>query len=145
MQRSGASSAAREVADGRFVRQQSRFTEWVTADGSSGHRAEPGRYHLYVARACPWSQRALIVRHLKGLEEVIGVSFADPYRDERGWAFSGDGFVDELHGWDFLAEAYKASDPSFDGRLTVPVLWDRETGAIVNNDSAHVVRMLNSA
>jgi glutathionyl-hydroquinone reductase len=145
MQRSAGSSVARELADGRFVRQQSRFTDWVTADGSSGHRAEPGRYHLYVARACPWSQRTLIVRHLKGLEDVIGVSFADPYRDERGWAFSGDGFVDELHGWDFLAEAYKASDPSFDGRLTVPVLWDRETGTIVNNDSAHVVRMLNSA
>jgi glutathionyl-hydroquinone reductase len=145
MQRPTESSVARELADGRFVRQQSRFTDWVTADGSSGHRAEPGRYHLYVARACPWSQRTLIVRHLKGLEDVIGVSFADPYRDERGWAFSGDGFVDELHGWDFLAEAYKASDPSFDGRLTVPVLWDRETGTIVNNDSAHVVRMLNSA
>jgi glutathionyl-hydroquinone reductase len=145
MQRPAGSSVTRELADGRFVRQQSRFTDWVTADGSSGHRAEPGRYHLYVARACPWSQRTLIVRHLKGLEDVIGVSFADPYRDERGWAFSGDGFVDELHGWDFLAEAYKASDPSFDGRLTVPVLWDRETGTIVNNDSAHVVRMLNSA
>jgi glutathionyl-hydroquinone reductase len=145
MQRPAESSVARELADGRFVRQQSRFTDWVTADGSSGHRAEPGRYHLYVARACPWSQRTLIVRHLKSLEDVIGVSFADPYRDERGWAFSGDGFVDELHRWDFLAEAYKASDPSFDGRLTVPVLWDRETRTIVNNDSAHVVRMLNSA
>jgi putative glutathione S-transferase len=136
---------AREIADGRFVRQRSRFTAWVTADGSSGFRAEPGRYHLYVARACPWSQRTLIVRKLKGLEDVIGVSYADPYRDERGWAFSGDGFTDVLHDWDFLAEAYKASDPSYEGRLTVPVLWDRETEAIVNNDSADIVRMLNRA
>ncbi|MEN3285566.1 MAG: glutathionyl-hydroquinone reductase, partial [Solirubrobacteraceae bacterium] len=145
MQRPSASSPTREVADGRFVRQRSRFTDRVTADGSSGYRAEPGRYHLYVARACPWSQRTLIVRHLKGLEDAIGVSFAHPFRDERGWAFSGDGFVDTLHGWDFLAEAYRASDPAFDGRLTVPVLWDRETGRIVNNDSAAIVRMLNEA
>jgi glutathionyl-hydroquinone reductase len=169
MQRPGASLTAREIADGRFERQRSRFTAWVTADGSSGFGAEPGRYHLYVARACPWSQRTLIVRKLKGLEDVIGVSYADPYRDERGWAFSGrddlagrgtdaatgtirpgqaqagEGFTDVLHGWDFLAEAYKASDPSYEGRLTVPVLWDRETGTIVNNDSADIVRMLNSA
>jgi glutathionyl-hydroquinone reductase len=145
VQRSAATSIERELDGGRFVRQRSHFTEWVTADGSSGHRAEPGRYHLYVARACPWSQRTLIVRHLKGLADVIGVSFANPYRDERGWAFDGEGFVDRLHGWDFLAEAYKASDPSFDGRLTVPVLWDRERGTIVNNDSAAILRMLNSA
>ena len=72
------------------MRQTARFTDWVTAD-----RAEPGRYHLYVARACPWSQRTLIVRHLKGLEEVVGVSYATPYRDDRGWAFTGAGFVDE--------------------------------------------------
>jgi putative glutathione S-transferase len=145
MQRSDASSAAREVSDGRFVRQRSRFTGWVTADGSSGYKAEPGRYHLYVARACPWSQRTLIVRHLKGLEEAIGVSFADPYRDERGWAFSGDGFTDVLHGWDLLADAYAASDPSYHGRITVPVLWDRETDTIVTNESGEIVRMLNSA
>jgi putative glutathione S-transferase len=168
MQRTGRSSAEGEVRDGRFVRQKSRFTDRVTADGSSGYRAEPGRYHLYVARACPWSQRTLIVRHLKGLEDVIGVSYANPYRDARGWAFdgpddaagrgrdakngwdapgwalAGGGFVDELHGWDFLAEAYEASDPSFRGRVSVPVLWDRETGRIVNNDSADIVRMLNS-
>jgi putative glutathione S-transferase len=145
MQRSSASWAAGEVTDGRFVRQKSRFTDRVTADGSSGFRAEPGRYHLYAARACPWSQRALIVRHLKGLEDVIGVSYLNPYRDERGWAFSGDGFVDDLHGWDFLADGYRESDPDFDGRITVPVLWDREAGRIVNNDSADVVRMLNDA
>jgi putative glutathione S-transferase len=144
MQRlSGAFVGSTEVRDGRWVRQKSRFGDWVRADGSSGYRAEPGRYHLYVARACPWSQRAMIVRHLKGLEDAIAVSYANPFRDERGWAFSGDGFVDDLHGWDFLSEAYEASDPTFEGRVTVPVLWDRETGCIVNNDSAHIVRMLN--
>ena len=145
MQRGGASSVDRELRGGRFMRQKSRFTDWVTADGSSGYRAEPGRYHLYVARACPWSQRTLIVRRLKGLDDVIGVSYANPFRDERGWAFNGDGFGDELHGWEFLSEAYRASDPNFRGRVTVPVLWDRESGRIVNNDSAHIVRMLNSA
>jgi glutathionyl-hydroquinone reductase len=145
MQRTSRSSADAEVKGGRFERQKSRFTDRVTADGSSGYRAEPGRYHLYVARACPWSQRTLIVRHLKRLEDAIAVSFANPYRDERGWAFSGDGFVDDLHGWDFLADAYSASDPDFAGRITVPVLWDRETARIVNNDSGDIVRMLNSA
>jgi glutathionyl-hydroquinone reductase len=169
MQRSGASSVDRELRGGRFMRQKSRFTDWVTADGSSGYLAAPGRYHLYVARACPWSQRTLIVRRLKGLDDVIGVSYAHPFRDERGWAFSGPDdaaghgtdantgtdapggrltggrFTDDLHGWELLSEAYRASDPSFRGRITVPVLWDRETGRIVNNDSAHIVRMLNSA
>jgi putative glutathione S-transferase len=145
MQRPSASSPDREVTGGRFVRQTSRFTGRVTADGSSGFRAQPGRYHLYVARACPWSQRALIVRHLKGLEDAIGVSYANPYRDDRGWAFSGGGFTDVLHGWDLLADAYAASDPGYQGRVTVPVLWDRETATIVNNDSGEIIRMLNSA
>ena len=122
MQRTGAFSSDTEVSEGRFQRQKSRFTDWVTADGSSGYRAEPGRYHLYVGRACPWSQRAMIVRHLKGLEDTIGISFVNPYRDERGWAFEGDGFVDDLHGWDFLSEAYRASDPGFGGRINVPML-----------------------
>src|SRR5689334_5584373 len=145
MQRTGRSGTDGEVKGGRFLRQKSRFTDVVTADGSSGFKAEPGRYHLYVARACPWSQRALIVHRLKGLADVIGISYANPYRDERGWAFEGDTFVDDLHGWDFLAEAYNASDADFKGRITVPVLWDRESGRIVNNDSADIVRMLNRA
>jgi glutathionyl-hydroquinone reductase len=143
MQRSGRSSTDAEVSDGRFVRQRSRFTDKVTADGSSGFEAQAGRYHLYVARACPWSQRTLIVRRLKGLEDAIGVSYANPYRDERGWMFDGNGFVDDLHGWDLLAQAYDVSDPNYVGRITVPVLWDRETERIVNNDSADIVRMLN--
>jgi putative glutathione S-transferase len=128
------------------VRQDSRFRERVTADGSSGLRAEPGRYHLYVSLACPWAHRTVIVRRLKGLEAVIGLSVVDPVRDERGWAFRdvpGAG-PDPVNGFAFLAEAYRVSDPAFDGRVTVPVLWDRVTGRIVNNESADIVVMLNA-
>ncbi|WP_217915894.1 glutathione S-transferase family protein [Miltoncostaea marina] len=130
---------------GRFVRQVSRFRDRVTADGSSGHRAEPGRYHLYVSRACPWAHRAIIVRRLKRLEDVITMSVVDPVRDERGWAFrEGPGHgPDPVNGFRFLSEAYTATAPDFSGRVTVPVLWDRETGRIVNNESAEIVRMLN--
>jgi putative glutathione S-transferase len=121
---------------GEFVRQDARFRNWVTA--------EPGRYHLYVALACPWSHRAVIVRRLKGLEDVVGISYLDPYRDERGWRFDGERFVDDLHGWDYLSEAYQATEPSYDGRVSVPVLWDRETDQIVNNESADIIRIFNS-
>jgi putative glutathione S-transferase len=131
---------------GRFVRQASRFRDWVTADGSSGFRAEPGRYHLYVSRACPWAHRTIIGRRLKGLEDVITLSVVDPVRDERGWAFTeGPGHgPDTLNGFAFLSEAYLLSDPGFEGRVTVPVLWDRDTERIVNNESAEILRMLNS-
>ena len=130
---------------GRFVRQASRFREMVTADGSSGFRAEPGRYHLYVSHACPWAHRTIIVRRLKGLEDVVSLSVVDPVRDAHGWAFTeGPGHgPDMLNGFAFLSEAYLRSDPGFAGRVTVPVLWDRETGRIVNNESADIIRMLN--
>jgi putative glutathione S-transferase len=141
----GRSQIGLEVAKGEFVRQSSRFRDWVTADGSSGYKAEPGRYHLYVALACPWSHRTVIVRQLKGLSDVIGVSYLHPYRDERGWAFDGDEFTDSLHGWEFLSSAYLASDASYSARVSVPVLWDRETGRIVSNESADIVRMFGSA
>lgn len=133
--------------DGRFVRQVSRFRDTVTADGSSGFRAEPGRYHLYVSLACPWAHRTIIVRRLKRLEDVISMSVVDPVRDERGWAFrEGRGHgPDPVNGFAFLSEAYEASDPGFEGRVTVPVLWDRRTGRIVNNESPEVIRILNSA
>ena len=133
--------------DGRFVRQDSRFRDTVTADGGSGFRAEPGRYHLYVSLACPWAHRTVIVRRLKGLEDVISMSVVDPVRDERGWAFrEGPGHgADPVNGFAYLAEAYTASDPGFSGRVTVPVLWDRETGRIVNNESAEIIRILNTA
>lgn len=132
---------------GRFVRQASRFREWVTADGSSRFPAEPGRYHLYVSRACPWAHRTIIVRMLKGLEDVVSLSVVDPVRDDRGWRFTeGPGHgPDPVNGFAYLAEAYLRSDAGFDGRVTVPVLWDRETGTIVNNESSEIIRMLNSA
>jgi len=127
---------------GRFLRQPSAFRDWVTADGSSGLPAVAGRYHLYAARACPWAHRTLIVRALKGLEDAISVSYVHPFRDARGWAFPGGRHVDDVNGFAFLAEAYARTDPGFSGRVSVPVLWDRETGRIVNNESADLVRML---
>ncbi|MCW2951731.1 MAG: Glutathione transferase [Conexibacter sp.] len=129
---------------GAFVRQQSTFRDWVTADGSSGYPAVPGRYHLYVSLACPWASRAVIVRQLKRLEDVISITVVDPVRDERGWRFTTEE-PDPINGFAFLSEAYLASDPDFQGRVTVPVLWDTETRRIVNNESADIVRMLNSA
>lgn len=142
---------SREIArSGEFQRQTSVFRDWVTADGSGGYPAEAGRYHLYVSLACPWASRAVLVRKLKGLEDAIGMTIVDPVRDERGWAFregtvDPPGQADPLHGWSYLSEAYVASDPAFDGRVTVPVLWDTKTGRIVNNESSEVIRMLNSA
>ncbi len=132
---------------GAFVRAAATFRDWVTAAGSSALPAESGRYHLYVSLACPWAHRTVIVRHLKGLEDVISMSVVDPLRDERGWAFTGAPRTDadELNGFTFLAEAYTATDPAYRGRVTVPVLWDKQTHRIVNNESAEVIRMLNGA
>jgi glutathionyl-hydroquinone reductase len=137
----------REMGEGgEFRRQVSAFRDRVTADGSSGFPAAPGRYHLYVSLACPWAHRSVIVRRLKGLEEVVSLSVVDPYRDEEGWAFRAEngGEPDPVNGFGLLSEAYLATDPRFDGRVTVPALWDRETGRVVNNESGEVIRMLNS-
>jgi putative glutathione S-transferase len=130
-----------------FVRQDARFREWVTADGSSGYAAEPGRYHLYVSLACPWAHRTLIVRALKGLQDAIAVSVVDPIRDERGWAFRDvrGATGDRLHDWSYLSEAYVASAPGYDAHVSVPVLWDTRTEQIVNNESADIIVMLNEA
>jgi putative glutathione S-transferase len=134
-----------EQRDGEFVRQESRFRAWVTADGSSGYTPEAGRYHLYVARACPWAHRTIIARRLMGLERAISISFVDPVRDERGWAFSGGGrYEDPVNGFRFLAQAYQRVDRDFSDRVTVPVLWDRLTGTIVNNESGDILRMLST-
>jgi putative glutathione S-transferase len=136
--------AHRFASDGSFKRQESVFRSWVTSDGSSGYAPESGRYHLYVARACPWAHRTLIGRRLMGLEEAIGVSFIDPLRDQRGWRFSGGEYDDLVNGWGYLSEAYDATDPSYDGRITVPVLWDTHERTIVNNESADILRMLST-
>ncbi len=130
--------------DGAFHRQESRFRDWVTAEGSGRFPLEAGRYHLYVARACPWAHRAIIGRRLMGLESAISISFLDPLRDERGWAFTGGRYEDPVNGFRFLADAYEATEPGFDQRITVPVLWDRGEGAIVNNESGDVLRMLST-
>src|ERR1700719_74183 len=107
-----------QSSEGQFVRQQDAFRGWVTADGGSGFPAEAGRYHLYVSWACPWAHRIVILRHLKRLEEVIGMTVVDPVRDERGWAFrEGHGHSkDSVNGFQFLEEAYLATDPSYRGR-----------------------------
>lgn len=134
-------------AKGRFVRQESAFRRWVEADPSAEFPAEAGRYHLYVSYACPWAHRTIIFRKLKKLEDAIGLTVVDPIRDEKGWRMTGEGgeFPDALNGFRYLSEAYLKTDPSFDDRVTVPVLWDRKTGTIVNNESSEVIRMLNSA
>jgi putative glutathione S-transferase len=138
------SLGAESADDGSFRRQDSRFRSWVTDDDSSPFAAEAGRYRLYVCRACPWAHRTLVGRALMGLEGVIPVSHLDPIRDNRGWAFTGGDYVDPVHGWDFLSDAYAAADPDFSGRVSVPVLWDTERRTIVNNESSDILRMLST-
>lgn len=128
---------------GAFVRQSSAFRGEITADGSSGFKAEAGRYHLYVSYACPWASRAIIYRKLKGLEDVIPMTVVDPVRDEKGWKFlAGD--PDPVNGFKYLSEAYLKADPGFSDRVTVPLLWDSKTSQPVNNESSEVIRMLNT-
>jgi putative glutathione S-transferase len=126
------------AASGAFERAPSVFRESVAI-------TQPGRYHLYVAAACPWCHRTMIVRGLKGLEEVVGVSRLDPIRDERGWAFTGGLYSDEIEGMRFLSEAYIRTAPDYSGHVSAPVLWDRETGRIVNNESSEIIRLFNSS
>jgi putative glutathione S-transferase len=137
---------------GGFVRQVSGFRNWVTPDGASGptgkggFKAEKGRYHLYVALICPWASRTLIARKLKGLEEIVSVSVVEPVLGDFGWGF-GDypgSDRDPLHDARYIHELYTRADPTYTGRATVPVLWDKQRDTIVNNESADIVRMLNT-
>src|SRR5690349_8624265 len=130
---------------GEFMRQPDAFRDRVTADGSSGFPSADGRYHLYVSWACPWAHRTIIVRQLKQLHPVIGMTVVDPIRDERGWAFrDGPGHSsDPINGFRFLSEAYEATDPTYRGRVTVPVLWDTVTKRIVSNSDDDLMRMFN--
>ncbi|MBN8999066.1 MAG: glutathione S-transferase family protein [Rhizobiales bacterium] len=138
---------------GRFQRSVAGFRNWVTADGSpgpsgeGGFRAEAGRYHLYIARACPWAHRAMIFRALKGLEGIISYSVVNWLMLENGWTFEpGPGVTpDHVNGKRFVHEIYTLADPSYTGRVTVPVLWDKQRQTIVSNESAEIIRMLNSA
>jgi putative glutathione S-transferase len=142
-----------ESTGGKFVRTDARFRNWVTADGSPGPTGEggfaaaSGRYHLYVSYACPWAHRTLIFRRLKGLEEAIPVSVVHWYMAEDGWTFAdGPGVVpDPVHGAKLLREVYLAADDRYTGRVTVPILWDKERGTIVSNESSEIIRMFNSA
>jgi putative glutathione S-transferase len=140
---------------GEFQRQEDAFREWISNDQSTSYPAVASRYHLYVSLACPWASRTVIFRKLKGLEDAIGMTVVDPIRDERGWAFRDPSgkippdapfeSTDPINGFQFLSEAYKATDPDFDERVTVPVLWDKETKRIVNNCEDDICRMFNDA
>jgi putative glutathione S-transferase len=137
--------AAYENKSGEFVRSDSVFRDWVRADGSTGFRAEGGRYHLYVSLACPWAHRTLIVRALKGLEDAIGVSIVDPFMGPEGWRFSErrGSIPDTVNGAALLRDIYLKAKPDCTGRVTVPVLWDKHSASIVNNESSEIIRMLN--
>ncbi|MCO4768628.1 MAG: glutathione S-transferase family protein [Deltaproteobacteria bacterium] len=130
---------------GEFRRKATTFRDRITADGSSGFPAESGRYHLYVSYACPWAHRTLILRSLRGLEDVISVSVVDAFMTADGWHFEGRNGSTEDHvlGKRFLREVYQQAKPDFTGRVTVPVLYDKQTGRIVNNESTEIIRMLN--
>jgi putative glutathione S-transferase len=130
---------------GEFVRQANRFTDRITADGSSGWRAEPGRYRLVVSLACPWAHRAVIVRGLLGLTDAISLAVVDPVRDDKGWRFTlDDGDRDPVLGIEYLSEAYLATDPSFGGRFTVPSIVDVESGHVVTNDYPQITLDLST-
>ena len=139
--------------DGEFIRTNSQFRNWITSDGSAGpsgeggFSAESGRYHLYVSLACPWAHRTLIFRSSKSLEEIIPVSIVHPYMLDKGWVFDdwkGE-TGDALYGYDCLHQLYTKATPDYSGRVTVPVLWDRERETIVSNESSEIIRMFNSA
>lgn len=131
---------------GEFECQEDAFRDWVKRDGSTPYKPERGRYHLYVSLACPWAHRTIILRKLKGLEETIGMTVVDPVRDERGWAFrNGSGHSeDPVNDFQFLSEAYRATDPDYHGRVTVPALWDKQMKRIVSNSDDDLLRMFNS-
>ncbi len=134
-----------EIKKGRFERPASVIRDWITQDGSSAFKAEPNRYHLYISYACPWACRTLIMRKLKGLEDVISLSYVDALMGSEGWSFgeSGDDTKDPLYNKSHLHEIYTTSHPDYTGRVTVPVLWDKQSKTIVNNESAEIMCMLN--
>lgn len=134
------------IKKGQYVRQESKFRNWITADGSSGFKAEAGRYHLYVAHLCPWAYRTRIFRMLNGLEDIIGVSIASSTRKDQGYMFlEEDGCIpDTVNGKTYLHEIYSLADSTFTGRPTVPTLWDKKRKTIVSNESADIIRMFNS-
>lgn len=135
------------ASGGRFERESPGYRGWVSADANADFPAAAGRYHLYASLACPWAHRALVMRQLKGLTNVIGVSLVDPYMGPNGWWFSDapGTLPDPLCGLDYLHELYQKADPTYTGKVTTPTLWDRERATIVSNESADILRMFNSA
>ncbi len=142
-----------KASKGRFVRSEAQFRNWVTSDGSpgpsgrGGFRAEPGRYHLYISLACPWAHRTLILRKLKGLDSMIGLSAVNSFMGTQGWTFEpGPGVIeDPINGAKRVYEVYLAADSNYSGRATVPILWDKERNTIASNESKEIIRMFNSA
>ena len=143
-----------KTSGGKFIRTTAQYRNWITADGSAGpsgvggFKAEPGRYHLYVSLACPWAHRTLIVRALKGLESMISVDSVHPLMLEHGWTFETDfpaATGDSLFGSDYMHQIYTRNEANYSGRVTVPVLWDKQQNCIVSNESSEIIRMLNSA
>ena len=142
-----------ESTGGRFVRKDSQFRSWVTADGSAGpsgeggFKAEPNRYHLYISLACPWASRVMIMRSIKGLEDLVSVSVVNPLMAENGWTFEPDEGVipDPVMDADYLYQIYTKVEPDYSGRVTVPVLYDLKQNKIVNNESSEIMRIFNSA
>ncbi|MBF0715593.1 glutathione S-transferase family protein [Gemelliphila palaticanis] len=132
---------------GKFVRTVTQFRNTITPEGETGYKAEKGRYHLYVSLACPWASRTLMVRKLKGLEDYITVSVVHPHMLEHGWTFEeGEGVIgDPIFGAKYLHEIYTHAKSDYTGRVTVPVLWDKKTNTMVNNESAEIIRMFNTA
>lgn len=135
-----------EDEQGRFIRPSTTFHHKITADGSSGFKAEPGRYHLYISWACPWAQRTAILRKLKGLEDAIGLSVVAAEIDQNSWEFSDEpgAIPDTVNHTNYLWQLYLLAEPKYSGRVTVPVLWDKQTGTIVNNESREIIRMLDT-
>ncbi|ESO87095.1 hypothetical protein LOTGIDRAFT_107347 [Lottia gigantea] len=138
---------------GAYQRKESKFRSVITADGSSGFKAEANRYHLYVSLACPWAHRTLIVRKLKGLEDCISATVVDWLLKENGWAFTDKNIflfqkpkctLDTVNGFDYLKQVYMKANPEYGGNITVPCLWDKEKGTVVNNESSEIIRMFNS-
>lgn len=143
-----------EKSKGEFIRSESQFRHWVTANGeagpsgTAGFKAEPDRYHLYVSLACPWAHRTLIVRALKGLESLISVDTVEPLMLEHGWSFGSNdnkAVGDHVNGHQYLYQLYLQADANYSGRVTVPVLWDKKTDTIVSNESSEIIRMFNQA
>ena len=140
------SKREQEDSQGRFLRPSTTFRDRITADGSSGFKAQADRYHLYISWACPWANRTAIMRKLKGLEDVIGLSVVDPVMGEEGWRFSNypGAIPDTVNGVQYLREIYLKAEPNYTGRVTVPILWDKQTNTIVNNESRDIIRMLDT-